>query len=517
MKNTVMEKNKPNLLFIKSDQHNFRYLSHLGNHEVETPNLDELARLGTTFTNVYCHSPICVPSRVAFLTGLMPSETEVWTNDQILNSAVPTYAHALGAGGYKPVQIGRMHLNGLDQYHGFSERYVGDHTRNFLGPPRDPGTHQSHMKGTAGPNRISLVQSGTGQSAYEIHDRIVTDTTIEYINQFCSSIKDETRPFALSIGYMLPHQPYVCNKDVYRRYRDRVKLPQIKEKRLEDYHPYLQWWKKNTGSIKITDEENLRCKAAYSGLVSSLDNMIGEIINCLKKNEIFNETIIVYTSDHGDQLGEHGFWWKQTFYEDSVKVPTIISYPKALKPNIEVDEVINHFDITATMLDLTNSPGLPRSQGKSLRNLLTADDCSWENVAVSEYCMDDSDFADVSGNLGGRDVHAKPGGVQNKMIRRDEWKLVFYEGYKPQLFNLFEDPHELNDRIEDLKNKDIRDSLINEILAEWNPTAIHKRMINLKKDQLIQQEWAKLTDPDDMLRWDLDPLNDSSRLDEPNL
>ena len=209
--------------------------------------------------------------------------------------------------------------------------------------------------------------------------------------------------------------------------------------------------------------------------------------------------------------------WKQTFYEDSVKVPTIISYPKALKPNIEVDEVINHFDIAATMLDLTNSPGLPRSHGKSLKNLLTADDCSWENVAVSEYCMDDSDFANVSGNLGGRDVHAKPGGVQNKMIRRDEWKLVFYEGYKPQLFNLFEDPHELNDRIEDLKNKDIRDSLINEILADWNPTAIHKRMINLKKDQLIQQEWAKLTDPDDMLRWDLDPLNDSSRLDELNL
>ena len=105
MRNFEMEKNKPNLLFIKSDQHNFRYISHHGNTEVETPNLDELASRGATFKNVYCHSPICVPSRVAFLTGLMPSETEVWTNDQILNSATPTYAHALGAGGYRPVQI----------------------------------------------------------------------------------------------------------------------------------------------------------------------------------------------------------------------------------------------------------------------------------------------------------------------------------------------------------------------------------------------------------------------------
>jgi choline-sulfatase len=514
MRNFEMEKNKPNLLFIKSDQHNFRYMSHRGNTEVETPNLDELASRGATFANVYCHSPICVPSRVAFLTGLMPSETEVWTNDQILNSATPTYAHALGAGGYRPVQIGRMHLNGLDQYHGFSERYVGDHNRNFLGSPRDPGTHQEHMKGTAGPNRISLIQSGAGRSAYEIHDRIVTDKTVEYINQFCSNSNNESNSFALSVGYMLPHQPYVCQKEIYQQFRHKVKLPEIKEKKFEDYHPYLQWWKENTGSTDITDEENLRCKAAYSGLVSSLDGMIGEIVKCLKKNEIFNETIIVYTSDHGDQVGEHGFWWKQTFYEDSVKVPTIISYPKMLRSNIEMNEVINHFDITATMLDLTNSPTLPRSQGKSLKNMLISDNNSWENVAISEYCMDDSNFANVSGNLGGRDVHAKPGGVQNKMIRREEWKLIFYEGYKPQIFNLKEDPQELHDRVDDPKTKEIKATLINEVLTNWNPTKIHQRMIDLKKDQLMQQEWAENTDPDDKLRWNLDPLNDSSRLDQ---
>ena len=119
--------------------------------------------------------------------------------------------------------------------------------------------------------------------------------------------------------------------------------------------------------------------------------------------------------------------------------------------------------------------------------------------------------------MGGKDVHAKPGGVQNKMIRRDEWKLVFYEGYKPQLFNLLEDPYELVDRIDDNKNKDIKDSLINEIFTDWSPAAIQKRMIDLKKDQLIQQEWAKFTDPNDMLRWNLDPLNDSSKLDQSDL
>ena len=130
-----------------------------------------------------------------------------------------------------------------------------------------------------------------------------------------------------------------------------------------------------------------------------------------------------------------------------------------LRSNIEMNEVINHFDIAATMLDLTNSPTLPRSQGKSLKNMLTGDGKSWENVATSEYCMDDSNFADVSGNLGGRDVHAKPGGVQNKMIRREEWKLIFYGGYKPQLFNLIEDPRELHDRLMIQKSKKLKTCL----------------------------------------------------------
>ena len=107
-----------------------------GDEIVDTPNLDRLAANGAIFTGAYCGSPICVPSRTALVTGRYPYETEVWTNDQILSSAVPTYAHSLGAAGYDPVQIGRMHFNGMDQLHGFSRRYVGDHSPNYPGSPR---------------------------------------------------------------------------------------------------------------------------------------------------------------------------------------------------------------------------------------------------------------------------------------------------------------------------------------------------------------------------------------------
>ena len=128
---------KKNLIFIQSDQHNYKCLGCNGDEVVNTPNLDKLAKSGISFTNVYSASPICVPSRMSFLTGMMPYENEIWTNDQILNSAIPTYAHAMGAGGYNPIQFGRLHLNGIDQYHGFTERYVGDHNRNHLGSPEN--------------------------------------------------------------------------------------------------------------------------------------------------------------------------------------------------------------------------------------------------------------------------------------------------------------------------------------------------------------------------------------------
>ena len=170
----------PNIVYIQSDQHNPAVIGAYGDEVVETPNLDRLAASGAIFTGAYCGSPICVPSRTALVTGRYPYETEVWTNDQVLSSAVPTYAHSLGAAGYDPVQIGRMHYNGVDQLHGFSRRYVGDHSPNYPGSPRPVDHGQLH--GTAGPARVSLEASGRGQSAYEVHDEYVTQSAVDYIN-----------------------------------------------------------------------------------------------------------------------------------------------------------------------------------------------------------------------------------------------------------------------------------------------------------------------------------------------
>ena len=142
---------RPNILYIQSDQHNPNVTGCYGETTVRTPNLDALAARGTVFTNAYCASPLCVPSRTSFLTGQYPHESEVWGNSHILNSGTPTYAHAMGAAGYNPVQVGRMHFVGYDQLHGFAERYVGDHISNYFGGlnPCDHGTLRGGRRAVA--------------------------------------------------------------------------------------------------------------------------------------------------------------------------------------------------------------------------------------------------------------------------------------------------------------------------------------------------------------------------------
>ena len=146
-----MAHSKPNLLYIHSDQHDPYVTGCYGDKVVQTPNLDSLAANGVVFENCYCPSPICVPSRMSMLSGRYPFENEVWTNSHILNSSIPTFAHAMGAGGYDPVLVGRMHSNGPDQLHGYAQRLVGDHGPNH---PGGGGVNHGMLSGTAGPARV---------------------------------------------------------------------------------------------------------------------------------------------------------------------------------------------------------------------------------------------------------------------------------------------------------------------------------------------------------------------------
>ena len=164
---------------------------------------------------------------------------------------------------------------------------------------------------------------------------------------------------------MLPHQPFVARKEDYDEYVGKVPMPRTREPYSDKLHPYFQWWRKRTGIEEVTDDEIMRCRIAYWALVTRTDALIGEMLEALRSNGFEDNTMVVYSTDHGEQVGEHDLWWKQTFYEDSARVPAIVSWPGVLPEGGRCDRVINQFDLNATMLDAVGAPPLPRSNGRS--------------------------------------------------------------------------------------------------------------------------------------------------------
>jgi choline-sulfatase len=489
---------RPNLLYIHSDQHSPFVMGAYGDALVQTPNLDRLAGEGVVLDACYCPSPICVPSRMSALTGRYPHENRVWTNSHILDSAIPTLAHAMGAGGYRPALVGRMHSVGPDQLHGYAERLVGDHGPN---QPGGRGADHGELSGTAGPARVSLSKSGPGQSAYQVHDEDVTAAAVHWLDRYAVRQRagQETDPFSLSVGFMLPHQPFVARQQDYALYEGRMTMPRTPEPFSNDLHPHLRAWREGCGIVEVSDDEILRARTAYWALVTCMDRLIGQILEALRANGLDNNTLIIYTSDHGEQVGEHGLWWKQTFYEDSVRVPAILSWPGQLSAGARCDRVCSGLDLNATMLDALDCPALPQSRGRSLLPLLRAPEtATWEDIAFSEFCLDGAGAGGPTGE----------NGVVQRMVRREDWKLIFYDGQPSQLFNLADDPRETRDRAADLEYADIRDQLTRVVLDGWDPALIRREMTRRRADLPILTGWSRHVQPEDSCRWDLRPEMD---------
>jgi choline-sulfatase len=207
---------RPNILHILSDQHSPFVAGCYGDRIVATPHLDRIAQRGVAFDAAYCPSPICVPSRMSMLTGRHPYQNECWNNSNILDSGIPTFAHAPGAAGYHTCIVGRMHSLGPDQLRGYSERLVGDHSPNFEGNPAG-NPPRGLLDGTAGPARVSLTNSGSGQGGYQVHDEYVTAAAVDWLTRYgiertSLGMVGSDQPFLLTVGYMLPHQPFVARR-----------------------------------------------------------------------------------------------------------------------------------------------------------------------------------------------------------------------------------------------------------------------------------------------------------------
>jgi len=281
---------RPNILLIMSDQHNPHILGCTGDEVVRTPNLDGLASGGVTFLNAYCASPLCVPSRMTFLASRHCSDIGVWTNGCVLPSDVPTFVHALGAAGYETILCGRMHFVGPDQRHGFHRRIIGDVDPSLGHIPR----------ATTGQTKVAVEVAGPGRTAYMAYDDAVTETCCEFLRG-----RRGKRPFFLVVGYVLPHCPYICPKQLFREYYEEVQVPELPPGYPERLHLAVREWRRRRGVDELTDDQVRTAKAAYYGLVTYMDERIGEVLGTLKEVGLAEDTVVVYTSDHGDMAGEH--------------------------------------------------------------------------------------------------------------------------------------------------------------------------------------------------------------------
>ena len=477
-----MSERRPNIVFMFSDQHAASFTGCYGDRWADTPNIDRLAQTGCLFENAYCPSPLCVPARMAMLTAQYPHDIGVHTNRDYLKSDTPTFVHALGIAGYRTSLIGRMHFIGPDQHHGFQERPFGDISVNWPGSPLIDYGNLNRARGTKGP---TLQYAGKGETIIHKYDRAVTKSAVEFIDQLGKS--GDSRPFFMTIGWYGPHPPYIALEEDYAYFDGQLPPPRHASPNRDREHPYLKSWRKQAEFEAIPDNHIRNARTAYYGNVRMIDRQVGKVIEALKKNNLDGNTLIVYASDHGEQLGERGFWQKNTFYEHSIKVPLVWNWPGQTKSQQRRTEVVNLIDMATSFIDVAKAPELPNGKGRSFLDLVRGETIDWENLTFSEF-------------YGGL-VSIKTSEIANRMLRTDRYKYIYYHGFPGQLFDMTEDPFETTDLIEDPTYRNIARELRNMVLKGWSPEQLTQRIANKERDVEILKNWTKIVQPAESHRW----------------
>ena len=410
-----------NLIFIMSDEHNKRVLGSYGHPMIRTPHLDRLALRGTRFTSAYTNCPICVPARAAFATGQYVHRIRYWDNAIAYDGRVPSWGHRLMAQGHRVTSIGKLHYVESDpQRNGFDEEILPMHIVNGVGDllglirdelPRRPGSAK------LGP------EAGRGESEYTHYDRSIAGETVRWLTEEAPRHRD--KPWALYVGFVSPHFPLIAPPAFYDLYpEDTVAWPDMYEQDRRPRHPFIDAMRKCLCFDEPFDPPMVRrAIAAYMGLVSFLDDNIGRILRALEETGLASSTRIIYSSDHGDNLGTRGMWGKSTMYEESAGIPMIVAGPD-IPANAVCDTPVTLADAFPTFvqgLGARPDPADAVLPGHSLLDIVRG--AAPPRTILSEY-------------------HAAGAVCGSYMIRHGKYKYIHYVGLPPMLFDLERDPYE---------------------------------------------------------------------------
>lgn len=475
---------RPNILVLMSDQHSKRQLGCYGDPLVRTPNLDRLASEGMLFENAYCPAPVCVPSRASFMTGRTPTNNRVWTNQHVLHSGIPTWAHGLGIAGYETALIGRMHFVGPDQRHGFEKRPLGEYIAVHPGAPmQGDRIFEEIPADTTSQDRVSVEMAGVGLTSYNAFDDLVTQTTIDYLDARASS--DDDRPFATAAGFMMPHCPFFAPQELFDYYYDKVEVPIATTDELERQPQAIKDMKKLRNVDEPFTEHQIRvARAAYYGMCEMLDNSIGQILDKLDETGLSENTLVVYTTDHGEAAGTHGMWWKSNYYEESVSVPLIARLRGVVPAGARNDVTCNTLDLAPTFTDATSAGPLPGIDGRSL----------WTELqGQRDNTRPDETFSELHGMTG---VPGKGTDPPSRMVRQGPWKLYQYRGHdSPVMYNLDKDPDEFDDLGTDPVYANIREPLLARLHDGWNPDDVYEQSTAMLHEMDVIKMWGSTVQP----------------------
>ena len=420
---------RPNILFLMTDEHRADITGYEGNEVIRTPLLDELAHTGVVFSNAYTPSPICVPMRQCMTAGQLPRTCGCESYGEDLPPFYMTFPRRLSQYAYNTTVAGKLHHMGVDQMQGWTHR-LGSHDI-CVDPRYIEGRVEEEFERYKNPaqkwsDAKEVLRAGPGKHRHGLHDRYATRGALDYVREyFCDPWYDRPRnhqPLLLKLSLMQPHYPYMCDEDKFNYYLNRVE-PYLDEQVFD--HPFLSKRDVKVGE-DVTERDMRRATAAYYGLIESCDEMFFQTVEALEEvGQDLDDWIIVYTSDHGEMLGQHGIWEKQKFFEASVRVPLIIRWPKGFAGGRVVDQNVNLCDLFATLCDLTDIPAPDGLDSRSLAPLLRGEIGDWNNETVSQFT--------------GR----------NLMIKRDDLKYQYYGEDMPEvLFDLKADPGETRNFID---------------------------------------------------------------------
>ena len=483
---------QPNIVVIMADQLAPQFTGAYGHPVAKTPHIDALAARGMRFDAAYCNSPLCAPSRFAFMSGQRITRIEAYDNASEFKASVPTFAHYLTARGYRTCLSGKMHFVGPDQLHGFAERVTTDiYPSDFAWTPDwdHPGARIDKWYH----NMQTVKESGVAQATFQIdYDDEVGFAARRWLFDVArDKAQGNEAPFALVASFIHPHDPYVARPEWWNLYDDAdIDLPDDVPD-LADLDPFSRRVMDGieASTTPLTEPEVRRARRAYLANVSYFDSKVGEIVQTLEEIGELENTIIIVTSDHGDMLGERGLWYKMSFFEHSARVPLIMA-----GPGVAVGQAPNAcslVDLLPTFIEIAGGGTGDLAEpldGRSLMPLARKESDPIDE-AIGEYCAEMADSPVF-------------------MIRRGKLKYIHCNIDPPQLYDLDADPAERVNVASDPAYEVAATAFAREVAETWNSAALHEKVVATQRSRRVLHG---AMEQGTRAHWDYDPPSDASQ------